>query len=918
MGYNDTDAEIIGNEDQAEESVRFQQQCFFTSYLDLFCSKNSGHPYETFAKLYSGGSDTASSPQAMVQKLVSPGDVHYLMNALPSEVSVLVPRMRVYKVFYPQEDGTQQSHIEIPFDDFMNPDAVANITAQHGGRAPGTGIKSFEWELAGSNPAEASRVIEAKMKLRFSSLDDMFTLHAVDDTDGGAHSFRFLEMFNPASEGKILRAGGYNPEYYRYKVVVGYAPLPPNYDGGGITPPDDLIEFRKAVENSTATYFLNYTGHEIDFKNDGSCEVNIDYIAAAEGSLDVPEADVLLAGLEGTTEHARMTDQTVSVLGRDVEVEGLNTTMGNDPTLSVDQQMAADEARLEAMDEEMDAAREEDECTGGRVEGNFFPSNNENAAEEEAAENQEDEREAIAIRTMYNRNKIYSNLMEQLYNRNGIFSITLEDEHIEELGAAVGEAAHVFGMQAAPATRAGQMTDRAAAEARMSSGRDPSPSWAGQVVDRNDASAVAAAQADFNENGGDRNLDRQLDNIGAEIAETEGSAFGVIPTTDSAEETAEDRTDSLDELRADQSNEESLSTATKVYYFYFGDLLDVAMSVLRRENAPRSLQELRPVVGPIRISDPFTKDENGVPEVKNYCLADIPISLELFNVWFLDKVVKPERTTYGLKDFIKDTITTLIGPALSPRCYGQEYGAHRTRVAMTTVNAPFGDGDGGNIDRLSKQPAEEPFGNVLVQEIDPFPEGDNRNGLHSGDYFIVFANSQGARSLNAWEPDHATAERNDAEDGIPWIKMGCDRGLTKKVKFKKMEIPGMRESHMTNSGDSGETPNYRPMPYNVDIEMIGNAIFKPGMMLYVDPMMVVSSAPGADFDAIKGMGIGGYYTVLKVKGAIERGKFGTDVECIFSAFGDGRPDPSSADGASCGGDGDTDATPTPPAGMEAP
>ncbi len=49
--------------------------------------------------------------------------------------------------FYPNEDGTNQSHIEIPFDDFMDPASVDNITAQHGGRVPGTGIKSLSGNL---------------------------------------------------------------------------------------------------------------------------------------------------------------------------------------------------------------------------------------------------------------------------------------------------------------------------------------------------------------------------------------------------------------------------------------------------------------------------------------------------------------------------------------------------------------------------------------------------------------------------------------------------------------------------------------------------------------------------------------------------------------------------------------------------
>ena len=896
------DDEVIGDDEQREESVRFQQQCFFTTYLDLFCGKNSGHPYPNFAKLYSGGSDTSSSPQAMVQKLVSPGNVGYLMNATPAEVSALVPRIKVYKVFYPNEDGTNQAHIEIPFDDHMDPSSVENITARHGGRVPGNGIKSFEWELAGSNPAEASRVIEAKMKLRFSSLDDMFTLHTgIADENGGLHQFRFLEMFNPSAEGRILRAGGYNPEYFRFKVVVGYAPLPANYGENITTPTEDLATFREAVLNATSTYFLNYTGHEIDFKNDGSCEVTIDYIAAAEGSLDVPEADALLAGLEGSGNTDRGFTQEPGLFSLSMHRQSPQEQLGNDPNLSVQEQMAADAARLEEMDDELADAKEQDACTGGTQRQGWLGSyNDENHNEEEVTEDQERERENIAIRNMYNRNIIYGNMMEQLYNRNGIFSITLENEQIEEMGAVLAEVDMLVGPDFN--IRGGQLTDRAAAERRAERGRDPNPSWANQVVDRNDQAAVAAAQSDFASTGGRQNLNRQLDGIGTDIADR--GSLGI----QGAERTAEHRTEDVDRLRDRQTPDDTASTKEKMFYFYYGDLLDVALSVLRRDEAPRSLKELRPVVGPIRISDPFTQ------EVKNYCLADIPISLELFNVWFLDKVVKPEREKYALKDFIKDTITTLIGPALSPRCFGNEMRGTRTRVSMTTVNAPFADGP---KDRMSNQPSEEPFGNILVTEIQPFPTGENSMGLMSGDYFIVYANSQGARSLNAWEPSHAEAEARDAEEGIPWIKMGCDRGLTKKVKFKKMEIPGMRESHMTNPTDGGDTPNYRPMPYNVDVEMFGNSIFKPGMMLYVDPAMVVSSAPGATFDAIKGMGLGGYYTVLKAKGAIERGKFSTDVECIFTAFGDGQPDPNTPE-ESCGDDGDTDGMPTAPADMEMP
>ncbi len=571
------------------------------------------------------------------------------------------------------------------------------------------------------------------MKLRFSSLDDMFILHSgIADEKRQPTQFSIFEMFNPSSEGRILRAGGYNPEYYRYKMVVGYAPLPEDYGEGSTTSTDDLANFAEAVLNATTTYFLNYTGHEIDFKNDGSCEVTIDYIAAAEGSLDVPEADALLAGLEGTDHSLSFRGSAYDNAGQNlqdigIEMDGRGVNMRG-PSESLEARMQADRELEERLDDELETARETDACTGDADE------DGDGGAAEDVADDQEEQREYLAIRNMYNRNQIYSNMMEQLYSRNGIFSIELRNEQIEELGAAIGSF-DPWGPGGDVEWRNGQLTDRAAAEARMARGRDSNPSWAGQIVDRNDAAAVAGAASEFKENGGQQNLDRRLDAVGADIAEQdEGWWDGNDPN---AEGTAEDRTEDVDRLRDRQSNSEG-NLFERMFYFYYGDLLDVAMSVLRRDSAPRSLQELRPVVGPIRMSDPFTG------EVKNYNLADIPISLELFNVWFLDKVVKPEREKYALKDFIKDTITTLIGPALSPRCFGQEMRGSRTRVSMTTVNAPFGDGP---KDRLTGQSSDEPFGNALVHEILDFPTGENRSGLRSGDYFIIYAKLSGCKVI---------------------------------------------------------------------------------------------------------------------------------------------------------------------------
>ena len=78
--------------------------------------------------------------------------------------------------------------------------------------------------------------------------------------------------------------------------------------------------------------------------------------------------------------------------------------------------------------------------------------------------------------------------------------------------------------------------------------------------------------------------------------------------------------------------------------------------------------------------------------------------------------------------------------------------------------------------------------------------------------------------------------------------------------------------------------------------MIGNTIFYPGMLLYLNPFGfggmdfgLPHQGPGTveDPNLSNIMGIGGYQKVVKVSSTIsESGKFETDVECIFEHTGE--------------------------------
>lgn len=50
-------------------------------------------------------------------------------------------------------------------------------------------------------------------------------------------------------------------------------------------------------------------------------------------------------------------------------------------------------------------------------------------------------------------------------------------------------------------------------------------------------------------------------------------------------------------------------------------------------------------------------------------LADVPISLNLFNVWWFEKVITPQLDVYTVKSFVVDSINELILAAMGADCW---------------------------------------------------------------------------------------------------------------------------------------------------------------------------------------------------------------------------------------------------------
>jgi len=134
----------------------------------------------------------------------------------------------------------------------------------------------------------------------------------------------------------------------------------------------------------------------------------------------------------------------------------------------------------------------------------------------------------------------------------------------------------------------------------------------------------------------------------------------------------------------------------------------------------------------------------------------------------------------------------------------------------------------------------------------------------------------------------------DAKRGVHHLYIGANKGILKNVSFSKTDIQYLRESRMLTQGQSGLLQ--LSSVYRANIKMIGNTIFYPGMLLFINPFGfggidfgLPQQGPGTLDEPILSniMGIGGYQKVVKVSSTIsESGKFETEVECIFEHTGE--------------------------------
>ena len=263
------------------------------------------------------------------------------------------------------------------------------------------------------------------------------------------------------------------------------------------------------------------------------------------------------------------------------------------------------------------------------------------------------------------------------------------------------------------------------------------------------------------------------------------------------------------------------------------------------------------------ISDPQSfSPANHLYNVVN--IGDIPISLDAFQLFFKNKVIKPGRETYYFLYFIKEVCGELVTRAMGKSCFGVDFSLRQRFDAQPVSYINYVEGSGG---RSWFHPNDERAVHELAAQTDVLPStpsGHIRPGL------ILLPTDGRPRELKGLYDD-------DYDRGIYHHYIGASCGLLKTLQFSREDQPLLREAKIQREGALG-AEQLREL-YSANIELVGNNLYRNGMYIYINPTLLDADVAQLDY-----LGLHGYYFVTAVKSQLTPQGFNTSIQALHQAI----------------------------------
>jgi len=335
------------------------------------------------------------------------------------------------------------------------------------------------------------------------------------------------------------------------------------------------------------------------------------------------------------------------------------------------------------------------------------------------------------------------------------------------------------------------------------------------------------------------------------------------------------------------------ASARTLHFFTFGDMIEAfflkkekdftdayARAKNEDESVAKQIQEdfenfkkMTVLLADVHISF----DDGKIARVN---IADLPVSVEIYQQYIFNEVVNMADKKYTIKKFLEDSYKAVLDKVFSSF---DDIAPHVVKNTDTTFAAvsytgaklkeSFSDMEPGEI---SPDQAPGPLDGGVAAAI-PMNTFEIDKANNEREYFIIYpqTNTKIPSSRKAGD------RKKDLKNGIFHFDLGKDRGIIKNINFSKFDITYRREGLMV--GQIGLYDELK-MPYHANVSMFGNMMFFPGSQIYIDPFSVGFGDPRDENSPAANLGLGGYYTVIKVATTYtNEGSLATNLECSFSS-----------------------------------
>lgn len=760
-----------------------------------------------------------------------PNNVNGLFSATNLQLSNLVPVIEIYKI-YKSTNSDNNLEVLLPFPDYTQKQDLDDIFLTRTGRGGGIGIKSFQWNSIAKNQANLAQ-FNAKLKIYLQDASELTKVRNYKDMGNRVYTVSVLDLLYPTvKEGSpSSESFEYDPKSFFLKIKIGWK------FGDKLENPDTKLD-DKLISNLSSEYYLTLYKHNIQFGDDGSLEIEADFMAMAEAMLDnTNTSDILFQDFFDPTQDSRISE--INKKTREL----------NDKKLTASLDIAKEQInkQLEALKQEASTLEIKEKKAKRIIYKNFLIWLNSNDRVEYI---QIKEQDKIRLRSIFTFNEkvLDTETLPEFLKR-------LKDSQ-EELAKPGPTLSHL------------QTTiDNPPEEENVSDYKPEEVSDA--IVDEY----------------------RQAIKKRMENAET-GDLF--------------------------------------VPYFYLGDLFEYFFGKFTEKRYSSNVEvltsniqnkKLRLVMGSFSYSDygnpQISFQEGGVlsrtttiktgskagrkqkvallsGEKKIANLAHIPISMKSFLRWFNTKIIDSNLEKYTINRFVRDVIYSLVPANIN------------NKISRATPNLKISlTMNTDSIDDLAKIYDNKsiadflqdiyPINNNYIVDFDsgnsPFLHlkskksnfelirSENEQNTKMIDYLFLFSNFEYENTLNR---DFDLDKKNN----IFHFFIGEEKGFIKSIKFNREDNPKFNAYAIQEANKGNQGAIIRNV-YHADIEMFGNTIFSPGMILFLSP-----TYPGIKLgdNTLLQIGLGGYFTVLEVNSRIEGGLYTTYLKTKWQSFG---VDPSS-------------------------